>query len=177
MTNNIRKQLTLFVEQKDAETIEKLRQEFNPKQIELIKCHVTLCREHEIQNLDQVITNIYLLKQTEIVIEFGEAKRFASGKGLLLPAKKDNIEFQELRRQILFGLNENPETQEPHITLMHPRNSTCTDKIFEKIEKTSLPTKLKFKKISLIEQKDGGQWNVLQEFELGLALFSPGKPA
>ena len=56
MTNNIRRQLTLFVEQKDAETIEKVRQEFNPKQFELIKSHVTLCREDEIQNLEQVIS-------------------------------------------------------------------------------------------------------------------------
>ena len=48
---------------------------------------------------------------------------------------------------------------------MHPRNSTCTDNIFGQIEKVGLPTKLKFKKISLIEQKDGGQWKILQEFE------------
>ena len=77
-------------------------------------------------------------------------------KGLLLPAKTDNTEFQDLRRQILLGLNDNPRKQETHITLMHPRNSTCTDKIFGRIEKIILPTKLKFKRISLIEQKDGG---------------------
>lgn len=167
MTNNIRRQLTLFVKEKDAETIEQVRKKFNPIQFELIKSHVTLCREDEIQNLEQVITNLSFLTQTEIVIEFGKIARFDNGKGLLLPATTDNTEFQKLRKQILVGLTDNPRNQEPHITLMHPRNSTCTDNIFGQIEKLSFPTKLEFKIISLIEQKDGRQWKILQEFELG----------
>ena len=165
MTNNIRRQLTLFVEQKDAETIEQVRQKFNPRQFELIKSHVTLCREDEIKDLEQVIANLLFLKQPDIIIEFGAATMFDNQKGVLLPAKTDNIEFQELRRKILRGINDNPPVQEPHITLMHPRNSICTDNIFGQIEKIGFPTKLKFKRISLIEQKDGGRWNVLQEFE------------
>lgn len=165
MANDIRRQLTLFVEQKDAETIEQIRQQFNPKQFELIKSHVTLCREDEIQNLDQVISNLLSLTQTEIIIEFGKATRFDNGKGLFLPATTNNDDFQKLRRQVLVGLSDNLKKQEPHITLMHPRNSTCTDNIFKQIEIVSLPTKLLFNKISLIEQKDGGHWKILQDFE------------
>jgi len=167
VTINIRKQLTLFVDPKDAETIEQIRQEFNPRQFELIKSHVTLCREDEIQNLEQLISNLLSLTEGEIVIEFGKVSRFDNGKGVFLPATTDNAGFQELRRQVLLGLNDNLRKQEPHITLMHPRNSTCTDEIFQRIEKVNLPTKLKFKIISLIEQEDGGQWKILQEFELG----------
>ena len=166
MTNNIRRQLTLFVKQKDAETIEQVRHEFNPRQFELIKSHVTLCREDEIQNLEHVITNLALLTQTEIIIEFGKVVRFDNGKGLLLPATTDNTKFQKLRNQVLGGLINNPGKQEPHITLMHPRNSTCTDKIFKQIEKVSFPTKLEFKRISLIEQENNEQWRILQKFEL-----------
>lgn len=166
VTNNIRRQLTLFVEPKDADKIENIRQQFNPGQSELIKSHVTLCREDEIENLEQVIVNLNRLAQIDISIDFGQVTRFDNGKGVLLPSKDDNIEFQNLRTLILFGLNDNPTKQEPHITLMHPRNSTCTDNIFGQIEKITLPTKLKFKRISLIEQKDGGQWKILQEFEL-----------
>jgi 2'-5' RNA ligase len=164
VTTKIRRQLTLFIELQDSENIEKIRQQFNPRQSELIKSHVTLCREDEIENLEQVITKLRRLTKTEITIEFGEAKRFDNGKGVLLPANYDNNEFQELRRKIL-GIDDNPRKQEPHITLMHPRNSTCTDNIFEQIKKINLPSKLKFKRISLIEQEDGGQWNILQEFE------------
>jgi hypothetical protein len=166
VSNNIRRQLTLFVEQKDAEAIELVRQEFNPIQFELIKAHVTLCREDEIQNIEQVISNLLHLTQTEFVIKFGKAARFDNGKGLFIPATIGNGEFQELRRQVLVGVCDNPRNQEPHITLMHPRNSMCTNYIFEKIEKVSLPTKLKFKRISLIEQLEGRQWKILQEFDL-----------
>lgn len=165
MTKNIRRQLTLFVNPKDAKIIELVRQEFNPRQFTVIKSHVTLCREDEIENLEQVISNLHSLTQNEIVIEFGKATRFDNGKGLLLPAFTDNMDFQDLRREVLVGLSDNPRRHEAHITLMHPRNSTCTDAIFHQIERLSLPKQLSFNKISLIEQENGGQWNILQEFE------------
>jgi hypothetical protein len=166
LTNNIRRQLTLFVHEKDAETIEQIRQKFNPLQFELIRSHVTLCREDEIHDIERVMANLSRLTKASIVIEFGKVARFDNGKGLLLPATIDSLEFQELRKEILFGLIDNPRKQEPHITLMHPRNSTCTDFIFSEIEKQSLPAKLEFATISLIEQENGGKWRVLQEFEL-----------
>ena len=166
MTKNIRRQLTLFVDPKDAKAIEQIRKEYNAIQFDLIKSHVTLCREDEIENLEHVLKNLLLLTQTEISIEFAEAKRFDNGKGLLLPATSDNAEFQELRRQVLVGLSDNPKKQEPHITLMHPRNSTCTDSIFRQLEKIELPKKIKFKRISLIEQQDGGKWDILKNFDL-----------
>ena len=167
MTSDIRRQLTLFVEPTDAVTIEQARQEFNPRQFEIIKAHVTLCREDEIENLEKVISNLFLLTQTQqnIFIEFGKVARFDNGKGLFLPATNDNKEFEYLRRRILFGLYDNPRIQKPHITLMHPRNSTCTDEIFEQVEEINLPTKLEFKRISLIEQENGGQWKTLKTFE------------
>ncbi|KAB7728175.1 2'-5' RNA ligase family protein [Rudanella paleaurantiibacter] len=173
MAINIRRQLTLFVDPKDAETIEQVRQAFNPRQFELIKSHVTLCREDEIENLEQVISNLHSLTLEEIVIEFGKPTRFDNGQGLFLPATRENASFQELRKQILIGLNDNPRKQEAHITLMHPRNSTCTDAIFHQIEKLSLPNQLRFGRISLIEQADGGQWKILQEFELRKSTLKP----
>jgi hypothetical protein len=166
VTKRVRRQLTLFTDQQDAENIEKIRNRFNPKQSALIRSHVTLCREDEIENLKQIVTNLHRLTNTEILIVFGQAIRFENGKGVLLPAKGDSADFQNLRRQILLGINNNPKMQEPHITLMHPRNSTCTDNIFEEIKKIRLPAKLKFKRINLIEQNDGGQWSTVQEFAL-----------
>jgi 2'-5' RNA ligase len=165
VATNIRRQLTLFVEAKDAKNIEKIRQDFNPEQRKIIKSHVTLCRENEIEDLDQVITNLLRLAHTHITIEFGQVIRFNDGKGVLLPAKGDYVEFQDLRRLILPGLKDNAGIQQPHITLMHPGNSTCTHTIFRQIKKINLPVKLAFKCISLIEQEDGGQWKILQEFK------------
>lgn len=166
MTNNIRRQLTLFLDNEEAESLEKIRQEFNPRQFEIIKSHVTLCREDEIQDLEKITSNLVLLTQPRFDIRFDKIRRFDNGKGLLLPALNDNEEFDNLRRQVLNGLMDNPRKQEAHITLMHPRNSTCTDRIFQLVEKLNLPTKYSFNKISLIEQRNGGKWKILQEFNL-----------
>ena len=163
---NIRRQLTLFVDESDAETIEQIRQEFNPVQSGFIKCHVTLCREDELVHLDQVISNLIRMTDIELAIEFGKVIRLDNGKGLILPVIKGAEEFQELRKQVLHGVVDTPRFQEPHITLMHSRNSTCTDSIFERIKKIPLPRKISFKKISLIEQVNGGSWKILREFDL-----------
>lgn len=166
MNNTIRRQITLFVEPKDAEKIEQIRQEFNPEQFEIIKAHVTLCRENEIEDLEKVRSNLFSLTLTDIDITFKKIERFHNSKGLFLPATNNNEAFDKLRRQVLCGLIDNPVKQEAHITLMHPRNSTCTDAIFKQVETISLPAKLNFKTISIIEQKKGGKWKILEEFNL-----------
>ena len=99
-------------------------------------------------------------------VAFGEIIRFAEGKGVLIPAEGENKAFHELRKMVLAGIVEPPRAHQPHITLMHPRNSTCTNEIFARLKQYSLPTKLYFNRISWIEQKAGGKWNILQEFRI-----------
>ena len=164
MEKNIRQQLTLFVAKKDAIEIEKIRNKFNPIQQNLIDCHVTLCREDEITNLDNVLDNLKNLDSLVITIQFGQVRRFDNNKGVLIPAFGDNEQFHQLREKIL-----NPipvRRHEPHLTLMHPRNSNCTNEVFEEIKSINLPTNLKFDTISHIEQRDGGKWQILQTFNL-----------
>ncbi len=159
-------QLTLFVNEKDSEIIERVRKEFNPVQYELIKSHVTLCREEELVAIEKVIENLKSLYFPTFTIDFGSVQRFSEGKGVMIPAIGDNVQFQDLRALILKGVINNPGKQEPHITLMHPRNSTCTDSDFRKIEKMKLPTKLEFSKISLIQQEENSKWNILKSYLL-----------
>ncbi len=166
MNKNIRRQLTLFLEPKDAEIIEKIRKTYNPAQYELIKAHVTLCREDEIENLEKVKSNLIALDYQEFEIEFGKIARFENGKGLFLPVKAEHKAFDNLRKQILNGFIAKPRELQPHITLLHPRNSTCTDEIFDEVVKMDLPSKFTFNKISLIEQEAGGPWRILEEYEL-----------
>ncbi|MGF7082095.1 2'-5' RNA ligase family protein [Mucilaginibacter sp. UYCu711] len=168
-----RLQLTLFVSHQN-QVIEKIRLRYNPVQFDLIAAHVTLCREHELVPMDMIIENIHtLVNHMPIKIEFGPPARFDNGKGVLIPAKKTNPEFYELRRLILNGTDQLPTAQQPHITLMHPRNSTCTDDVFNEIKNNTLPTQLTFDTISLIEQRDGGRWTVLEEFEFGNKRLKP----
>ena len=163
--NEIRKQLTLFIEESNV-NIEKIRAEFNPEQYNLISAHITLCREDEIESIDKIIHRIKSITLKEpIRIGFKSVKRFSNGKGILIPATDKNIEFRELRKLVL-GQTKLIKEQFPHITLMHPRNSTCSDEIFEHIKELAFPTELKFGRISLIEQRNGGKWNVIQEFNI-----------
>lgn len=163
--NNERIQLTLFVKQEESAEIETIREKYNPEQFRLISAHVTLCREEELTDLPDILKILENLNAFEIVVDFGPAEKFANGIGVLLPGLGDNTSFQNLRKLILSG---NPviRKHEPHITLMHPRNSTCTDAVFLHIKKQNIPNKLIFNKISLIKQKNGMAWEILKEFEL-----------
>lgn len=146
--------------------MEKIRREFNPVQFAFIKSPVTLCRENEWEKTGVVMQQLMELNHAPITIEFGEIVRFSEGKGLMIPAFGDNEPFHKLREIILNGVIENPKKQEPHITLMHPRNSSCNDAIFEQVKAQDFPNKIEFHKISLIEQELDRRWHILEEFEL-----------
>jgi 2'-5' RNA ligase len=132
----------------------------------LIDCHVTLCREDEIVSINKVLDNLNILRHQPIVLNFGHAIRFDNGRGVLIPARGNNGQFQNLRQQILKGLDNNPRQHEPHITLLHPRNATCTDEIFETIVNANFPMRVNFNSLSLIEQLGGGKWETLKTFDL-----------
>lgn len=175
-------QLTLFPDAQDCGVIEMLRQRFNPQQFALIPAHVTLCREDELGTPEMVMQQladlhfdpsglVHLNHPGEIsatagciTIDFGPAIRFNEGAGVLMPAIGENQPFHTLRKMIL---GDDARRHEPHITLMHPRNSTCTDDIFEQIKNAALPARITFRKICLIEQENGGVWKVVKEIELG----------
>ncbi|KQC00363.1 2'-5' RNA ligase family protein [Pedobacter sp. Hv1] len=162
--NYSRRQLTLFLRDQN-DIIEKIRAEFNPIQQQLIAAHVTLCREDEIEPIALVLQNIKaIILNQALSIEFNSVARFDNGKGVLLPASVNNNDFHELRKKVLKGLNDSPRIHSPHLTLMHPRNSTCTDEIFEKIKQHEFPTMLYFDQISLIEQKSNEKWIVIDQF-------------
>jgi 2'-5' RNA ligase len=165
MTTSIRRQLTLFLSQDNAEIIEKVRQKFNPKQFELIKAHITLCREDELENIDQILQNLIALNEQKITIQFEKLTRFDDGKGVYL-LSEDTENFNKLRQKILTNVINEPKKQIPHITLMHPRNATCNDEIFEQISKQKFPLNFTFNEISLIEQKNEGKWEILKSFVL-----------
>ncbi len=161
-----RMQLTLFIPETSTEIIEKIRKKYNTIQNELIKSHVTICREDELEHIERVITNLENLHQHSIDISFGDIVRFDNGKGLMLSAKENNEAFINLRKEILTGIIEVTRNHVPHITLMHSRNSTCTDDIFIEIKNYRFPNKISFNKISLIEQEMGMPWKIIKEFEL-----------
>jgi 2'-5' RNA ligase len=162
-----RRQLTLFIQAPESEAIERIRRRFNPEQYALIGCHVTLCREDEIEALESILVNLANLDCGPITVDFGSVVRFSEGKGVMIPALEGNEDFHTLRARIMHGVVAQPRRHEPHITLMHPRNSTCTDAVFEEIAQAELPERIRFERICLIEQEKGMPWRVIEVFELG----------
>lgn len=163
MTRQTRKQITLFIEPEIARTIERVRQKYNPVQYALIDSHVTLCREDEIVQFEQVLTNIRKQRFKSIFIDFGPVVRFSEGKGVMLPSLDPNTAYHELRKTLLRGIIGDPRIHAPHITLIHPRNGMCTDDIFADILTYSFPERIIFRKISVIEQYGTDPWQILYE--------------
>ena len=163
--NSKRIQLTLFVPESLSAPIEEIRSRYNPVQHNLIAAHETLCREDELTSLEAVLKNLEQLDFPAFTIPFTTPIRFDSGKGLLLPALDDSM-FQGLRKLVLKGIVNQPRTHAPHLTLMHPRNSTCTDPLFKEIQTINLPDRFHFNQISLIEQVNGGAWVIKKEWLL-----------
>lgn len=162
----VRKQLTLFVPEDTAPAIEKVRKLYNPIQHQLIRSHVTLCREDEIEDIDRVIENLDHLTSTKCTITFGKPIRFDQGKGLMLPAQGDITPIQTLRASVLKDTIAVPKNSMPHITLIHPRNGTCTDEIFDTIQTIEFPSIICFDNIQLIEQHNGGKWQSLHRWSM-----------
>lgn len=165
MESKSRRQLTLFLPEAYSTVIEKIRQRYNPVQYALIKAHLTLCREDEIENLSQVLHALSQLKEPSFSMQFEGPARFEQGKGVWMRAK-DASAFNGLRKKVLQSIIAEPREQIPHITLLHPRNASFTEELFNQICKETFPTAIQFNQISLIEQVGGGKWETIQNFPL-----------
>jgi hypothetical protein len=153
-----RRQLTLFLNPNSSEKIEEFRLKYNPIQHHLIAAHLTLCRENEIENLDKILQNLEKINFKSIEMKFGKPERFENKKGLWLTSISQG--FNVLREEILVGII--APNQKAHITLMHPRNSTCTNEIYETAKHIIFPEIIHFDSIALIEQKNGEKWEILK---------------
>lgn len=165
-----RRQLTLFLNETASKHVERIRQQFNPVQYNLIKSHITLCREDELEDWATIQRNLEQLAVAAFELETAPVERFWHGKGVFVPILDKQQHFQRLRTSVLQHAISNPRIHEPHITLMHPRNSTCTDSIFQTIQNIPIPPYLSISTISLIEQEVGKVWKTLEIYPLRSAV-------
>jgi 2'-5' RNA ligase len=158
--------LTLFLPECSSLEIEKCREKFNYEQFQLIKAHITLCREDEIEQLEEIKINLNKLSFNSFDLEIGKPTQFCDQNGVLIPIVGNDKIFHSLRAEVLNGIIDFPRIHKPHITLMHPGNSSCTPNIFKAIKNLNFPNKIQLSKISLIEQNLGGRWYILEEYRL-----------
>ena len=149
-----RRQASLYLT--DLPQVESLRLRYNPVQARLIPAHVTLCREDEVSDWDAFRVRLESLCPFRITLEFGSPLR--DNDLVFLPVRSGFDDFQEFRRALL---PIEPREHNPHVTIIHPRNGTCTDEIFAQISATIQPLQVTFREVMLIEQDNGGTWNLV----------------
>lgn len=156
-----RRQITLYVPRAEQTRIDGIRQQFNSAQFELIAAHVTLCRDEDVRDWTEVETRAREIQSIHVPLRFGPPVR--DGNLVYLPALGSTDAFDQLRIRILN--NEHIRKQQPHITLVHPRNGTCTTEQFDTIRTlVSAEFTLLFRCITFIEQVAGTPWRNLHIF-------------
>ncbi len=152
----IRRQATLFVPPPRDAAIETFRSRYNPVQYCLIRAHVTLCREDEVTDWELFADRLSQIEEIDISLSFGQPVR--DGNLVTLPPVGSTESFDAFRRIVLIGQSNSIRKHNPHITLIHPRNGTCTDRIFDEMSCDLSPFSVIFRSVTLIEQVDSGEW-------------------
>lgn len=153
----MRRQITLFVPTPYRTMIDSVRRRHNPRQSELIGAHVTLCRDDEVEKWQELQERIQGLESGSFRLMFDLPKK--DGNWVGLPVLGSTSRFHDLRKRIL----DDPACREssPHITIVHPRNGTCSDQAFKNIVNSIPRMEIEFTDVSFIEQHESEPWRVL----------------
>ncbi len=104
------------------------------------------------------------LEEIDISLSFGQPVR--DGNLVTLPSVGPTESFDAFRRIVLIGQSKSIRKHNPHITLIHPRNGTCTDRVFDEMSCDLSPFSVTFRSVTLIEQVDGGVWENKMTFPM-----------
>lgn len=155
----IRRQATLYLPQPHSLVVERIRARFNPAQHALIQAHVTLCREDEVADWDELATRLHASGSLTVTLAFGPPVR--DGHLVYSPATGSTASFDALRELLLARPGAVTRKHNPHITLIHPRNGVCSDDDFDSIAAEWSPFEVSFEQATLISQVPGGPWRDL----------------
>jgi hypothetical protein len=151
-----RRQLSLFLPEEQRLVVEQIRRRLDPIQHALIPAHVTLCRDDELHDLQQLSLRLERLEPFLISMRFGEPQELPDGCVLLRPATGAE-KFQALRHSIL---GPSARAYGAHLTLLHPRNATGALQNLAEITRELAGLVVTCNTVSLIEQCGGNPWRV-----------------
>ena len=161
----IRLQLSLYVGEPEAGTIDALRAGLDPLQQALIPPHVTLARDGDIDTRSGADwrERVAALHESALRLRFGSAEGFHE-HGILLRCIGGLDRFDALRARILGPA---ALSLAPHVTLAHPRNPKAPGNSLARARaELPSPLELRFDTLNLIEQCNGGPWRVLARARL-----------
>lgn len=152
-----RRQASLFLD--NVAAVEAMRHRYDPAQAKRIPAHVTLCREDEVVDWEILHRNLDVVSPFELRLSFGIPVQ--TGNFVFLPVVAGANEYQLLRQSLL---SQKPRWQDPHLTIIHPRDGKCDAAIFSDISTRITPFQYTFHNAVLIEQLDGGVWRQKTKF-------------
>ena len=155
-----RRQLSLFVPEAQRILLEQIRKRLDPIQHALIPAHVTLCRDDELPDLQELILRLERLAPFLISMKFERPEELPDGCVLLRPSSGTE-EFRALRHAILGA---SARDYKAHLTLLHPRNATGTLHNLESIDRELSGLTVTFSTASLIEQWGSNPWQVVAAY-------------
>ena len=158
-----RTQLSMYVPESMAETIEDVRKIVDPIQYRLIPAHITLCREDELHNNSTLHDRLSHIPCKPFTLRFGGPEIF-SGHGVLLNCIEGADDFRLLREYLLDS--KTIRNQTPHITLAHPRNPKSAGNSSSATAALPDIITINFSMIYLIEQQVNEPWRILAAFKL-----------
>lgn len=158
-------QLSLYVPEPAATSLESVRRILDPVQSNLIPAHVTLCREDELAPYEH---GVFVSRFTDIPLQpltlhFGKPEPFQE-HGILLPCIAGENEFLTLREHVLGSRS--IRRLFPHITLAHPRNPKGAGNCLANAGVLPERISITFTRINLIEQRVTSPWRVLETFHI-----------
>jgi hypothetical protein len=158
-------QLTLFVPDPAASDLEAVRRLVDPVQARLIRAHVTLCREDELEGLGgaELEARVSAFESGALTLRFGPPESFHE-HGVLLPCVEGQEAFQALRRWILSSSTVRPHAA--HITLAHPRNPKAPGNTPMNAAPLERGLAITFPTVARIRQIGSAAWEQLSEHHL-----------
>ena len=151
-----RRQISLILPEAQRSLVEPIRQKFDPIQHALIPAHVTLCRDDELPDLQQLMQRLERLEPFLITMEFGQPQELPDGCVLLRPTT--GIEqFQALR---LLILGTTARAYWAHLTLLHPRNASGIPLNLAEVGRELAGLVVTFNTVTLVEQYGCEPWQV-----------------
>lgn len=161
-----RVQLSLYVPEPQAATINAVRRILDPIQNQLIPAHVTLCREDELESIsfDEIKPRVAVFPLASLTLTFDRPQSFSS-HGILLPCIAGEESFANLRRCLL-GIAR-IRHHSPHITLAHPRNPKAIGNCLEIANQLPDRMQITFRLVFRIEQNGSDPWQILDTMAIG----------
>ena len=158
-------QLSLYVPEPVATSLESVRRTLDPVQSSLIPAHVTLCREDELAPMENgtLLSRLADIPMESVTLHFGKPEPFHE-HGILLPCIAGDNEFIALREHILGSRF--IRRQSPHITLAHPRNPKAEGNCLANARVLPERISVTFTRINFIEQTGITPWRVLDTFSI-----------